>query len=141
MISINTNYGGIFAAKPSSQSNQLIEFVIPVKKITVIRVLKIDGRTIIDNPGERRPISRAFIPKPCVDTKYEAIAWSPKRKKGDILSRLSSDVTEIQNSFLSILELLIRDPLTIIFTILLIKVDLFIHACIKWTFMIKRVKV
>lgn len=49
----------------------------------------------------------------------QPINYYSNRKKGDILSRLSSDVIEIQNSFLSILELLIRDPLTIIFTILI----------------------
>ena len=58
------------------------------------------------------------------DSVYENLINQPinyysDRKKGDILSRLSSDVTEIQNSFLSILELLIRDPLTIIFTIII----------------------
>ena len=34
------------------------------------------------------------------------------------MARMASDVLEIQTSFLSVLELLIREPLTIIFTLL-----------------------
>lgn len=40
-----------------------------------------------------------------------------EKRKGDTLARITSDVLEIQHSFLSILELIIREPLTIIFTI------------------------
>jgi subfamily B ATP-binding cassette protein MsbA len=38
-----------------------------------------------------------------------------ENKKGDIMARMTSDVIEVQYSFLSILELLIREPLTILF--------------------------
>ena len=53
---------------------------------------------------------------------YEKIILLPleyfsKNKKGDLISRMSSDVIEVQNSFLSIIEIFIRDPLTIIFTL------------------------
>ena len=53
---------------------------------------------------------------------YEKIITLPlsyfsKNKKGDLISRMSSDVIEVQNSFLSIIEIFIRDPLTIVFTI------------------------
>ena len=53
---------------------------------------------------------------------YEKIITLPlsyfsKNKKGDLISRMSSDVIEVQNSFLSIIEIFIRDPLTIAFTI------------------------
>ena len=41
-----------------------------------------------------------------------------EKKKGDLMARISSDVLEIQHSFLSILELIIRDPLTIIFSLI-----------------------
>ena len=40
-----------------------------------------------------------------------------EKKKGDLMARISSDVLELQHSFLSILELIIRDPLTIIFSL------------------------
>ena len=33
------------------------------------------------------------------------------------MARISSDVLEIQHSFLSVLELVVREPLTIVFTI------------------------
>ncbi len=49
----------------------------------------------------------------------QPISYYSNKKKGDILSRITSDVIEIQHSFLSILELLIRDPLTITFTIII----------------------
>ena len=52
------------------------------------------------------------------------IEYFKKRKKGDTISKLSADVIEIQTSFLSILEVLVREPLTIIFTIIMmIKVN------------------
>lgn len=45
------------------------------------------------------------------------IAYFSDQRKGDTISRITTDVLEIQNSFLSILVILVRDPLTIIFTI------------------------
>lgn len=47
------------------------------------------------------------------------IAYYSEKRKGDSIARISSDVLEIQHSFLSILELIIREPLTILFTIIL----------------------
>ena len=41
-----------------------------------------------------------------------------EKKKGDVISRITADVLEIQHSFLSILELIIREPLTIFFTLI-----------------------
>jgi len=45
------------------------------------------------------------------------LAFYSEKRKGDTMSRISTDVLEIQHSFLSILELIVREPLTIIFTI------------------------
>ncbi|WP_372973746.1 ABC transporter ATP-binding protein [Muriicola sp.] len=45
------------------------------------------------------------------------IAFYSEKRKGDVIARITSDVLEIQHSFLSILELLVREPLTILFTI------------------------
>lgn len=45
------------------------------------------------------------------------LSYFSEQRKGDILSRVTSDVLDLQYSFLSVLELLIREPLTIIFTI------------------------
>ena len=41
-----------------------------------------------------------------------------EKKKGDVISRITADVLEIQHSFLSILELIVREPLTIFFTLM-----------------------
>ena len=45
------------------------------------------------------------------------IPFYQQKKKGDVVSRITSDVIEIQQSFLSILEIIIREPLTIFFTV------------------------
>ncbi|KAF2342483.1 ABC transporter ATP-binding protein [Flavobacterium tistrianum] len=46
------------------------------------------------------------------------LAFYSEKRKGDVISRISADVNEVQNSFLAILELIIKEPLTIIFTII-----------------------
>lgn len=46
------------------------------------------------------------------------ISYFSEKKKGDTISRITADVNEVQVSFLSILELIVREPLTIIFTII-----------------------
>ena len=46
------------------------------------------------------------------------VAFFTEKRKGDLMARMSTDVLEVQISFLSILELLIREPLTIFFTII-----------------------
>jgi len=45
------------------------------------------------------------------------ISFFSEKRKGDILARTGTDVLEIQHSFLSVLELIFREPLTILFTI------------------------
>ena len=54
---------------------------------------------------------------------YEKIIRLPipfyqQKDKGDVISRITSDVIEIQLSFLSILEIIVREPLTIFFTVI-----------------------
>jgi len=46
------------------------------------------------------------------------LSYYSEKRKGDMISRMTSDVLEIQHSFLSILELIIKEPLTIFFTII-----------------------
>ena len=45
------------------------------------------------------------------------VAYFTEKRKGDTISRITADVNEVQTSFLSILELVVREPLMIIFTI------------------------
>ncbi|TAI49182.1 ABC transporter ATP-binding protein [Flagellimonas allohymeniacidonis] len=47
------------------------------------------------------------------------ISFFSEKRKGDLIARITSDVLEIQHSFLSVLELIVREPLTILFTILI----------------------
>ena len=46
------------------------------------------------------------------------ISFFSEKRKGDTISRISADVNEVQTSFLSILELIVKEPLTIVFTII-----------------------
>ena len=46
------------------------------------------------------------------------ISYFSEKRKGDTISRITADVNEVQTSFLSILELIVREPLTILFTII-----------------------
>lgn len=46
------------------------------------------------------------------------IAYFSKRKKGDIIARMTSDVQEVEVSFLSSLETVVREPLTIVLTLI-----------------------
>ncbi|WP_369753301.1 ABC transporter ATP-binding protein [Flavobacterium sp. WC2409] len=46
------------------------------------------------------------------------LAFFSEKRKGDVISRISADVNEVQTSFLSILELAVKEPLTIVFTII-----------------------
>lgn len=63
------------------------------------------------------------------------IAYFTEKRKGDVIARISADVNEIQNSLLAILELLVREPLTILFTIIVmftisIKLTIFVFIFI-----------
>jgi subfamily B ATP-binding cassette protein MsbA len=48
----------------------------------------------------------------------QPVSYFTEKKKGDTLARITSDVLEIQHSFLSIMELIVREPLTIVFTLI-----------------------
>ena len=45
------------------------------------------------------------------------ISYYSEKRKGDIMARMLGDVNEVQNSFFSILELVIKEPLTIVFAL------------------------
>lgn len=46
------------------------------------------------------------------------VAYFSEKRKGDTISRITADVNEVERSFLSILEMVVREPLTILFTII-----------------------
>jgi subfamily B ATP-binding cassette protein MsbA len=45
------------------------------------------------------------------------ISYYSEKRKGDVMARMLGDVGEVQNSFFSILELVVKEPLTIIFAL------------------------
>lgn len=55
------------------------------------------------------------------------LSFFNKKRKGDLISNLTSDVLEVENSILSVLEVLVKEPLTIVFfmiTLFIINVQL-----------------
>jgi len=47
-----------------------------------------------------------------------SMSYYSEKKKGDVVARISSDVLEIDNSFLTVFELIIKEPLMILFTLI-----------------------
>ncbi|WP_395045842.1 ABC transporter ATP-binding protein [Flavobacterium sp.] len=45
------------------------------------------------------------------------LSYYSEKRKGDVMARMLGDVGEVQNSFFSILELVVKEPLTIVFAI------------------------
>jgi subfamily B ATP-binding cassette protein MsbA len=55
------------------------------------------------------------------------VSYYSDQRKGDVMTKMLGDVGEVQNSFFQILELIVREPLTIIFSVVamfLISVEL-----------------
>lgn len=57
------------------------------------------------------------------DTMYSKIVELPisyysEKRKGDVMARMLGDVNEVQNSFFAMLELIVKEPLTIIFSLI-----------------------
>lgn len=50
------------------------------------------------------------------------ISYFSEKRKGDIMARIGTDVIEVQYSFLAILEMIFRDPLMIVITIIVMLV-------------------
>ncbi|HNP33417.1 MAG TPA: ABC transporter ATP-binding protein [Flavobacterium sp.] len=46
------------------------------------------------------------------------VSYYSDARKGDVMSRMLGDINEVQNSFFQVLELVVREPLTIIFSII-----------------------
>src|SRR5690554_1745487 len=45
------------------------------------------------------------------------VSYYSEKRKGDVMARMLADVNEVQNSFFMILELIVKEPLTIIFSL------------------------
>ena len=73
------------------------------------------------------------------------LSYFSEKRKGDVMARMLGDVGEVQNSFFSILELVVREPLTIVFAIVTmmnisIKLTLFVFLFIPISgFLISRI--
>lgn len=46
------------------------------------------------------------------------VAYYSEKRKGDVMARMLGDVNEVQNSFFLVLELIVKEPLTIIFSLI-----------------------
>ena len=73
------------------------------------------------------------------------VSYYSEKRKGDVMARMLGDVGEVQNSFFSILELIIKEPLTIVFAIITmfsisVKLTLFVFVFIPISgFIISRI--
>ncbi len=73
------------------------------------------------------------------------LAFYSEKRKGDTISRISGDVDEVKNSVLSVLEMIVREPLTIISSLLIMgfmspKLTLFVFLFLPVSgFLISRV--
>lgn len=47
------------------------------------------------------------------------ISFYSEKRKGDVMARMLGDVGEVQNSFFMLLELIVKEPLTIVFSIIM----------------------
>lgn len=47
------------------------------------------------------------------------VSFYSKRQKGDVMARILGDINEVQNSFFILLELIIREPATIVFSLII----------------------
>lgn len=106
----------------TSQANQGPQYTLSVTVMIIITLFLLKNFsnylamyfiTFLRN-GILRDIRNAMYKK-VVDL---PLAFFSEKRKGDVMARMSSDVLEIQHSFLSILELIVREPLTILFTII-----------------------
>ncbi|MBP6040009.1 MAG: ABC transporter ATP-binding protein [Flavobacterium sp.] len=46
------------------------------------------------------------------------ISYYSEKRKGDVMARMLGDVNEVQNSFFMVLELIVKEPLTILFSLI-----------------------
>ncbi|MBA5793212.1 ABC transporter ATP-binding protein [Flavobacterium sp. xlx-214] len=46
------------------------------------------------------------------------VSFYSEKRKGDVMARMLGDVSEVQNSFFAVLELIVKEPLTIILTLI-----------------------
>ncbi len=46
------------------------------------------------------------------------ISYYSEKRKGDVMARMLGDINEVQNSYFAILELIVKEPLTIILTLI-----------------------
>lgn len=47
------------------------------------------------------------------------VSFYSKRQKGDVMARILGDINEVQNSFFILLELIVREPATIVFSLII----------------------
>ncbi len=73
------------------------------------------------------------------------IPYYSEKRKGDVMARMLGDVNEVQNSFFSILELIVKEPMTILFAVFVmfnisLKLTLFVFIFIPISgFIISRI--
>ena len=113
-----TNYLNYFVTQKANQGTEDVLIFMVVLVITMFLLKNLFGYlamyfiTFLRN-GALKDL-RNDLYKKTIDL---PVSFYSEKRKGDTIARITNDVLEIQYSFLSILELLVREPLTIIFGI------------------------
>lgn len=94
----------------------LTYIVITVVIATILKNLFIYLAVYILNPL-RNSILRRLRNELFTKTLSLPIGFFTEERKGDLMSRMTNDINELETSILSVLEVLIRDPFTIIITL------------------------
>lgn len=99
----------------------LTYIVITVVIATILKNLFIYLAVYILNPL-RNSILRRLRNELFTKTLSLPIGFFTEERKGDLMSRMTNDINELETSILSVLEVLIRDPFTILITLVVMVV-------------------
>lgn len=114
-VSNVTNYINDFAVT-HGKFEVLLYIVIALVVTTILKNLFVYCSLLILNPI-RNAVMRQLRDDLYSKTLSLPIGFFTEEKKGDLMSRMTNDVSEVEVSILSVVESLIRDPLMIIFTL------------------------
>jgi len=96
--------------------NTLFYIVLALVIATILKNLFVYCSLLILNPI-RNAVMRQLRDDLYSKTLSLPIGFFTEEKKGDLMSRMTNDVSEVEVSILSVVESMIRDPLMIVFTL------------------------
>ncbi len=115
------NYSNYFITQKTTQEGEVYVLTAMVSLVIIMFLLKnlFNYLAMYFITFLRNGVLRDIRDKLYEKTVNLPLTYFSEKKKGDIIARITSDVLEIQHSFLSVLELIVREPLMILFTIIM----------------------